>query len=44
MYNILILESLSVDELSIKISLDVSTTSFKLSLLEIKKLIKKTYG
>ncbi|MDP2091324.1 MAG: DNA-processing protein DprA [Candidatus Gracilibacteria bacterium] len=44
LYNILILESLSVDELSIKISLDVSTTSFKLSLLEIKKLIKKTYG
>lgn len=44
LYNYLILESLSVDQLANKISADVATTSFKLSLLEIKNLIKKTYG
>lgn len=42
-YNYLILECLSVDQLSSKISSDVTTTSYKLSLLEIKWLIKKTY-
>lgn len=42
-YNLLILESLTVDEVSSNILLNVTTVSFKLSMLEIKKLIKKTY-
>lgn len=42
-YNVLILESLTVDEVARKILLDVTTISFKLSMLEIKKLIKKSY-
>lgn len=42
-YNFLILESLTVDQLAFKIGFDVITVSFKLSMLEIKSLIKKTH-
>lgn len=42
-YNFLIVESLTVDEIALKIWFDVATVSFKLSMLEIKNLIKKTY-
>ncbi len=42
-YNILLLDSLSIDELSNKLLIDVSTLSLKLSMMEINKIIKKTY-
>jgi len=42
-YNILLLESLSIDELILKIDLDISTISFKLSMMEINNLIKKGF-
>ena len=41
-YNILILESLTINELIIKIGLDIKTLSFKLSMMEINNIIKKT--
>ena len=40
-YNILILENLTIDEIAKKISLDISTISFKISMMEINNLIKK---
>ncbi len=40
-YNTLILDNLKIDELSKKINLDISTISFKLSMMEITGLIKK---
>jgi len=40
-YNILILESMTVDELIVKIGLDITTINFKLSMMEINNLIKK---
>ncbi len=43
-YNILILEWLTVDELSRKTWLTTSTLSFKLSMMEINNVIKKTLG
>lgn len=41
-YNILILEWLTIDQLKLKLQLDIQTISFKLSMMEINKLIKKT--
>ena len=41
-YNILLLESLTINELVNKIGLDVSTLSFKISMMEINNLIKKS--
>ena len=41
-YNALLLESYTADELVKKFKLDISTISFKLSMLEINWLIKKT--
>lgn len=41
-YNILILENLTINELLIKTSLDISCLSFKLSMMEINNIIKKT--
>lgn len=40
-YNILILESLTTDELMIKTGLGITTINFKLSMMEINNLIKK---
>jgi DNA processing protein len=40
-YNILLLENLSIDEISRKMSLDISTLSFKLSIMEINQVIRK---
>jgi DNA processing protein len=40
-YNILILESLTTDELLHRIALDITTINFKLSMMEINNLIKK---
>lgn len=40
-YNILILESLTTDELIHRIGLDITTINFKLSMMEINNLIKK---
>lgn len=42
-YNILLLESYTIDELSNKTNLDISTLSFKLSMMEINKYIKKLH-
>lgn len=42
-YNILLLESLSIDELSKKLKLDTKTLSFKLSFMEIKQFVKKIW-
>jgi len=42
-YNILMLESLTVDQLAIKLTLDIPTVCLKLSMLEINNLIKKKY-
>jgi DNA processing protein len=41
-YNTLLLESFTNDELVKKFNLDISTISFKLSMLEINGIIKKT--
>ncbi|MDQ7010167.1 MAG: DNA-processing protein DprA [Candidatus Gracilibacteria bacterium] len=43
-YNALLLESYTNDELVKKFNLDISIISFKLSMLEINGLIKKTLG
>jgi len=40
-YNIFLLESLTIDELSRKMGLDIATLSFKLSIIEINQLIRK---
>ena len=40
-YNILVLENLTIDELIRKLWLNISTLSFKLSMMEINNLIKK---
>lgn len=40
-YNILIVESLTIDELMNKTSLDITTLTFKLSMMEINNYIKK---
>lgn len=40
-YNVLIIESLTTNELITKIGLDITTINFKLSLMEINNLIKK---
>jgi DNA processing protein len=40
-YNILLLENLSTDELSRKMWLDIATLSFKLSIMEINQMIRK---
>lgn len=40
-YNLLIIESLTVDELMNKFSYDITTLTFKLSMMEINNLIKK---
>jgi DNA processing protein len=42
LYNILLLENLTINELSIKLKIDISTLSFKLSMMEINNYIKKT--
>jgi len=42
-YNILILESLTIDELLNKIDNNISTVSFKLSMMEINNIIKKWF-
>ncbi len=42
-YNLLILEWLTIDQIANKIWISVSVVSFKLSMLEINKLIKKNY-
>lgn len=39
-YNLLIIETLAIDNLAIKIWLDISSITFKLSMMEINKLIK----
>jgi predicted Rossmann fold nucleotide-binding protein DprA/Smf involved in DNA uptake len=41
-YNILILENLTINELINKIGLDIKTLSFKLSMMEINNIIKKS--
>ena len=41
-YNTLLLEWFSIDELAKKLKIDISTLSFKLSMLEIRGIIKKT--
>ena len=41
-YNILLLENVTINELIIKIGLDIRTISFKISMMEINNLIKKT--
>lgn len=41
-YNALLLEALSSDDLAQKLDIDISTLSFTLSMLEIKGLIRKT--
>ncbi|MFK7780373.1 MAG: DNA-processing protein DprA [Candidatus Gracilibacteria bacterium] len=43
-YNILILESKTIDELIYEIGLDIATINFKLSMMEINNLIKKGLG
>jgi len=40
-YNVLILESLIIDDLAKKMNLDISTISFKISMMEIAWLIQK---
>ncbi|MFC1797676.1 hypothetical protein ACFLY2_00285 [Patescibacteria group bacterium] len=40
-YNILILENLTINELVNKLGLEITTLSFKLSMMEINNLIKK---
>lgn len=40
-YNILIIDNLTINELVLKIGLDIKTISFKLSMMEINMLIKK---
>jgi len=40
-YNILLLENMSIDELSRKMWLDIATLSFKLSIMEINQIIRK---
>ncbi len=42
-YDLLLLESLSVDEIARKILLDVSTVTFKLSMMEVQGFIKKCF-
>jgi len=41
-YNILLVEYLTINELVNKLNLDISTLSFKLSMMEINNLIKKS--
>lgn len=42
-YNTLLIENLTIDELSLKLWLNISELSFKLSMMEIKKIIKKSF-
>lgn len=41
-YNTLLLENLTIDELSKKLQIDIPTLSFKLSIMEINKILKRT--
>ena len=41
-YNLLILESLTIDELKQKLNLDTSTLAFKLSMMEINIIVSKS--
>ncbi|MCD5380860.1 DNA-processing protein DprA [Candidatus Gracilibacteria bacterium] len=43
-YNALLLDGLSADELAKKLEINISTLSFSLSMLEIKGIIRKTMG
>lgn len=42
-YNLLLVENLTIDEIKNKLNIDIATLSFKISMLEINNNIKKSY-
>jgi DNA processing protein len=41
-YDLLLLEALTIDQLIEKLNIDISTLSFRISMMEINQIIKKT--
>jgi DNA processing protein len=41
-YDLLVLEALTMDQLKEKLNIDISTLSFRISMMEINQIIKKT--